>query len=283
MASWKSSSAWIPLETTPLTQHANDDQLDSHGDRAEDDRKYDQEELKMERAPLNETSAHQQLLQQCWLSGDADQHADITCLVNTDEYFDRFRLRLNTSGRDQEQVDLRDAGLKMYGTAKRVMAFFGDSWKFGTDSIDEMADFLESMLNRQARHKLWKKASQDMRPIIKFATMQFLLYQAAIDFIRATLDKVPNQSKHRALLERVTKPLAQWLLRHKVSAHGCTFTEFERNFPSWLREYHCHTAIPNRVGAWKPLHIAVAETPESLEWRAKLSDIAGVLVVSYQT
>eukprot|EP00483_Globobulimina_turgida_P007761 UN07776 len=102
-----------------------------------------------------------------------------------------------------------------------------------------MAEFFEEDLTGQSKRKLWQKVDKDMSSLIEANEMENFLYFSIVVYIKAKYEKVRLPKKtDKKFKNRILAPLQKWMLKYKVSHHGLNFDEFERYFPSWLREYY---------------------------------------------
>eukprot|EP01084_Bolivina_argentea_P162703 283107_1 len=69
--------------------------------------------------------------------------------------------------------------------------------------------------------------------------MENFLYFSIVVYIKAKYKNVrlPKKSDKK-FKKRILVPLQNWMLKYKISHKGLTFDEFNRYFPSWLREYY---------------------------------------------
>ena len=121
---------------------------------------------------------------------------------------------------------------------------YSSDFTFSNDHLIQMAEFFEEDLTGQSKRKLWTKVDKDMSSLIEKNEMENFLYFSIVVYIKAKYSNVRLPKKtDKKFQKNILKPLEKWLLHYKISVHGLTFDEFDRFFPSWLREYYReHTA-----------------------------------------
>eukprot|EP00484_Ammonia_sp_Unknown_P001543 CAMPEP_0197021758 /NCGR_PEP_ID=MMETSP1384-20130603/2689_1 /TAXON_ID=29189 /ORGANISM="Ammonia sp." /LENGTH=1232 /DNA_ID=CAMNT_0042449663 /DNA_START=24 /DNA_END=3722 /DNA_ORIENTATION=+ len=179
---------------------------------------------------------------------EADEHTLEKKLGITDHLHKRFVLNARRVLEEQEQRAKREESFFTVGdddTARGISSSVGGddrdraAFNFSNDNLIQMAEFFEEDLTGQSKRKLWKKVDKDMSSLIEKNEMENFLYFSIVVFIKAKYQNVRLPKKtDKKFMNRVIMPLERWLLHYKVSAHGLTFDEFDRFFPSWLREFY---------------------------------------------
>ena len=175
---------------------------------------------------------------------EADEHSLEKRLGITDHLHKRFVLNARKCLEDQIlQVKAQDALFSEEKSERYGGSISGaddrTEFSFTNDNLIQMAEFFEEDLTGQSKRKLWTKVDKDMSSLIEENEMETFLYFSIVVYIKAKYSNVrlPKKSDKK-FSQRILLPLKRWLLHYKVSAHGLTFDEFDRFFPSWLREYY---------------------------------------------
>jgi len=160
----------------------------------------------------------------------------IRFLTNARRILDDHLRSIRTQNALLDDIDRVQSGRR--GLGPRMTDADQPTFRFTLDHLLPMADFFEEDFAGQSKKKLWERVDKDESSVIEKAELSTFVYYTIVVYIKSKFEdaKIPKADDPRFKRD-IIDPLKSWLLHYKMTT-GLTFDDFDRYFPTWIREYY---------------------------------------------